>query len=152
MSGWELCASLRGTHEPRARSTTRRRVSLRQAFTLVELLVVITIIGMLMGLLLPAVQNAREAGRRTQCSNNQHNISLAFQQHDSALRCLPDGGESPYLAQGVNHGTTRSERSSGTSRSAIPATVPDVGLGLPNLAVLGNERALPKSGADYRCG
>jgi prepilin-type N-terminal cleavage/methylation domain-containing protein/prepilin-type processing-associated H-X9-DG protein len=61
----------------------------RNGFTLVELLVVIAIIGVLMGLLLPAVQSAREAGRRVTCTNNQYQIALAASRFNDAQGFMP---------------------------------------------------------------
>ncbi len=66
-----------------------RREHGRAAFTLVELLVVITIIGMLIALLLPAVNAARERGRQTQCMSNQHNIALALINYSNKNGALP---------------------------------------------------------------
>ena len=74
-----------------ARRNRRRSVG----FTLVELLVVIAIIGILVALLLPAIQAAREAARRTECKNKLRQIGIAVLNHVDSLRVFPTGGAGP---------------------------------------------------------
>lgn len=71
---------------------------MKRGFTLIELLVTIAIVGILIGLFLPAIQSVREAGRRTQCLNNLRQVALGLHSHEGCHGILP-----PTLSGNLNH-------------------------------------------------
>lgn len=81
------------------------RASERRAVTLIEVLVVISIVGMLMSLLLPAVQAARESARLITCENHLKQLGVAVLNHETAYRHFPSGGWGfAWAGTGPGHG------------------------------------------------
>lgn len=85
--------------------STGRRSPPSCGFSLIELLVVISIIGVLVSLLVPAVQSARESARRVQCANNLKQIGFACLNHESAIKHFPAGGWCCYAIGNPDRGT-----------------------------------------------
>jgi len=113
----------------------------RLAFTLVELLVVIAIIGVLIGLLLPAVQSAREAGRRSTCANNLKQLTSAAMQHETSHAYYPTGGWTGSWSGDPNFGTGQGQPG-GWTYNILPHMEQQI---VHDLGLTSNGTAAPKT-------
>jgi prepilin-type N-terminal cleavage/methylation domain-containing protein len=121
-----------------------RHLAASRGFTLVELLVVIAIIGILVALLLPAVQAARESARRAQCINHLKQIGIGFMTHETAHRFLPGSGWSPWVVGDPQLGVGR-EQPGGWMYQILPYIEEQAVYNLPDdgdKAVTPNQRNL----------
>ena len=129
----------------------RHQLKTRHAFTLVELLVVIAIISTLMGLLLPAVQNAREAGRRNTCSNNVSQISKAFLAYDGSKGSLPGWkNKHPYPSATVRV-TWNIPLLPNLERSDVYRAWEQNGTNAPTISIFQCPSSPPTDGSDSAC-
>lgn len=101
----ESCDTKLGSRQERRHIDRLGTKAHRKGFSMGELLAVVGIIGILLALLLPAVQEAREAARRVKCANNVRQMALAFQSHSSAQGIFPDGGEAYWAARTIENGS-----------------------------------------------
>jgi prepilin-type N-terminal cleavage/methylation domain-containing protein len=119
-----------------------------RGFTLIELLVVIAIIAILVALLLPAVQQAREAARRTQCRNNLRQIGLALQNYESSHRVFPPGTLGfPYVFSAHAHLLPHVDQAA--LQNLVDFNVPPLNFGIPGWQA--NDDAAHSAISLYRC-